>query len=94
MSWISLTINHQPTTLKIVKGMEVVVLGAGVVGLSSALCVQKLLPHVKVTIIADKLDSETTSFGSGGIFVPSVPDTDQHNEHRYLYVLIVDLQCN
>jgi len=63
--------------------VQVVVLGAGVVGLSTALNIQELNPRFKVTIIGEKLNEDTTSYGSGGLFVPNVPDTDKHNAHRY-----------
>lgn len=50
--------------------VRVGVIGAGAVGLSSAVNVQKLIPHAKVTIVADKFGKETTSNGAGGIFRP------------------------
>ncbi|CAG5122580.1 unnamed protein product, partial [Candidula unifasciata] len=50
--------------------VRVGVIGAGAVGLSSAVNIQKLIPHAKVTIIADKFGKDTTSNGAGGIFRP------------------------
>lgn len=47
------------------------VLGAGVVGLSTATRIQQCLPNAEVTIIADKFTTETTSHGAGGIFLPT-----------------------
>ncbi|XP_060080099.1 D-aspartate oxidase-like [Ylistrum balloti] len=52
--------------------IHVVVLGAGVVGLSTAVNVQSILPNAKVTIVADKFDQETTSDGAAGIFRPNL----------------------
>ncbi|KAJ8303137.1 hypothetical protein KUTeg_019533 [Tegillarca granosa] len=53
---------------------DIAVLGAGVVGLSTALNIQKLLPNVKVRIIADQFYRETTSYGAGGIFLPTTEE--------------------
>lgn len=54
---------------------DIVVLGAGVVGLSSATRIQDVLPDRKVTLIADKFTVDTTSDGAAGIFRPSVEKT-------------------
>lgn len=49
---------------------RIVVVGAGVVGLSTAVQIQQCVPGSKVTIVADKYFEETTSYGAGGIFRP------------------------
>ena len=54
---------------------SVVILGAGVVGLSTAVNVQNYYPDLEVTIIADKFDVDTTSDGAAGIFRPSSKKT-------------------
>lgn len=54
---------------------DIVVLGAGVVGLSTAVRIQDVLPNRKVTLIADKFTKDTTSDGAAGIFRPSVEKT-------------------
>jgi len=64
----------------------VLVIGAGVVGLSTAAAICDLLPDVKVTVVADRFYEQTTSYGSGGLFVPSVPPTDTDNAQRYRYL--------
>lgn len=51
--------------------VNIAVLGAGVIGLSTAINVQRAIPNARVTIIADKFYDETTSYGSGGMFIPS-----------------------
>lgn len=51
--------------------VKIGVVGAGVIGLCSAVNVQQLLPHAHVTIIADKFSEETTSDGAGGLFRPT-----------------------
>lgn len=50
--------------------LSVGVLGAGVVGLTSALEVLSTFPSAHVTIMADKFNEETTSDGAAGIFRP------------------------
>lgn len=46
------------------------ILGAGVIGLSTGLELQKQFPNSQITIIADKFNEETLSFGAAGIFRP------------------------
>lgn len=50
--------------------LSVGVLGAGVVGLTSALEVLSMFPSARVTVIADKFNEDTTSDGAAGIFRP------------------------
>jgi len=50
---------------------RIAVVGAGVVGLSTAVRIQQLHDHVSVTVIADRFTTETTSHGAAGIFRPS-----------------------
>ena len=47
---------------------QVAVIGAGAVGLSAALRVQQTVPGVKVTLLSEKFDEDTASWGAGGIF--------------------------
>ena len=49
---------------------RVAIVGAGVVGLSTAFAIQRNLSDVKVTVIADKFLHETLSIGAGGYFRP------------------------
>lgn len=51
---------------------HVAVIGAGVVGLSTALSIQQTIPSTEVTVIADKFLNETLSYGAGGLFRPEV----------------------
>ena len=46
-------------------------IGAGIVGLATAVNIQKVIPHASITTIADKFDRNTTSHGAGGIFRPT-----------------------
>ncbi len=52
--------------------MEVAVVGAGVVGLSTAVNIQQRLVGSHVTIIAEKFGDDTTSSGVGGHFRPNI----------------------
>lgn len=51
---------------------DIGIVGAGVIGLSTAINIQKLLPTARVTVYADRFESETTSHGAGGLFRPNV----------------------
>ncbi|CAL1541305.1 unnamed protein product [Lymnaea stagnalis] len=50
--------------------LSVAVVGAGIVGLSTAINVQTLISGVKVTIIADSFGRDTTTPVSPGLFLP------------------------
>lgn len=52
--------------------MEIAIIGAGVVGLSTALSIQEAFPEAKLTLIADKFNDETLSSGAGGFFRPEI----------------------
>eukprot|EP01025_Chloroclados_australasicus_P050452 TRINITY_DN57_c0_g1_i1.p1 TRINITY_DN57_c0_g1~~TRINITY_DN57_c0_g1_i1.p1 ORF type:complete len:373 (+),score=19.88 TRINITY_DN57_c0_g1_i1:105-1121(+) len=49
---------------------KIVVVGAGVIGLSTAVNILMLMPDASIHIVAEKFDQETTSWGSGGTFKP------------------------
>ena len=50
--------------------MNICIVGGGVVGLSCAYHTAIKYPSSKITIIADKYYSETTTYGSGGLWKP------------------------
>jgi len=50
---------------------RIAIVGAGAVGLSTAVQIQQLHPSASVTLIADKFTTETTSSGAAGIFRPT-----------------------
>ncbi|XP_060062713.1 D-aspartate oxidase-like isoform X2 [Ylistrum balloti] len=52
--------------------VHITVIGAGVVGLSSAVSIQRAFPGATVKVVADKFYDETTSIGAGGIFLPTL----------------------
>ncbi|XP_042887277.1 D-aspartate oxidase-like [Penaeus japonicus] len=49
---------------------SVCVVGAGVVGLTTATLLQEARPGVRVTLFADKFEEDTTSVGAAGLFTP------------------------
>ncbi|KAB0796542.1 hypothetical protein PPYR_10603 [Photinus pyralis] len=51
--------------------INIAVVGAGVVGLTTALELQSQFRNAKVTVIADKFQQDTTSFVAAGLFRPS-----------------------
>lgn len=51
--------------------MKIAVLGAGVVGVNTALRIQEEFPSAKITLIDDKFDRTTLSYGPAGLFRPS-----------------------
>jgi glycine/D-amino acid oxidase-like deaminating enzyme len=50
--------------------VRVAVIGAGIVGLSTALCIKSQHPSLSLTIIADRFFDATTSDGAAGLFRP------------------------
>lgn len=49
---------------------QVVVLGAGVIGLTAALRLCEELPKADITVIAENFDHDTTSAGAAGLWEP------------------------
>lgn len=49
--------------------MKICIVGAGVVGLCTALEIQNQFPNLNITIIADKFNEDTTSDGAAGLFL-------------------------
>ncbi len=52
--------------------VKVCVVGAGVIGLSTAVCIVEQMPDVEVTIIADRFSPDTTADGANAIWYPSL----------------------
>lgn len=50
--------------------MRVCVVGAGIIGLSTAFQIKKLIPSVELTVIANSFHPNTTSDVAGGIWEP------------------------
>ncbi|KAF8786306.1 D-aspartate oxidase like protein [Argiope bruennichi] len=62
------------------RNKEIAVIGAGVVGLSTAISLQEEFPLATITVFADKFNDETLSSGAGGIFRPEI--NVYHDEER------------
>uniref|UniRef100_A0A8C1E6G3 D-aspartate oxidase n=1 Tax=Cyprinus carpio carpio TaxID=630221 RepID=A0A8C1E6G3_CYPCA len=66
------------------KRVKVLVVGAGVVGLSTAVCVAETLPYCSVTVIAEKFSPDTTGDGAAGILLPKeFPDIPLERQKRW-----------
>lgn len=50
--------------------MRVCVIGAGIIGLSTAFHIKKLIPSVELTLIANSFHPNTTSDVAGGLWGP------------------------
>ncbi|XP_077862779.1 D-aspartate oxidase-like [Saccoglossus kowalevskii] len=58
---------------------SVCVVGAGVIGMGTGVCIQESLPGVQVTVISDKFSPDTTSDIAGGLWAPhEVAQTPVH----------------
>ncbi|KDR20119.1 D-aspartate oxidase isoform X2 [Zootermopsis nevadensis] len=51
-------------------GPHVAVIGAGIIGLSTAVLAQEKIPGLQVTIISDHFSPQTTGDGSAGLWLP------------------------
>ena len=49
---------------------KVAIIGAGICGISSAICLQESDPTLDLTIISDQFSPELTSDGAAGFFEP------------------------
>ena len=65
---------------------DIVVIGAGIVGLSTAVNIQRQIPGSRVTIVADRFLHETTSDGAAGIFRVTLDLTPTKSVDRYRFV--------
>lgn len=61
----------QDQLLLIMPPVQVVVVGAGVVGLSTAVCISEALPSCSVSLVADAFSPDITSDGAAGIVLPA-----------------------
>ncbi|XP_045400133.1 D-aspartate oxidase isoform X1 [Lemur catta] len=63
---------------------RVAVVGAGLMGLSTAVCVSRLAPPCSVTVISDKFTPDTTSDVAAGMLIPhAYPDTPIHKQKQW-----------
>ncbi|XP_060229545.1 D-aspartate oxidase isoform X4 [Meriones unguiculatus] len=58
--------------------VRIAVVGAGVIGLSTAVCVSEMVPRCSVTVISDKFTPDTTSNVAAGMLIPHrYPETPE-----------------
>lgn len=50
--------------------VRIAVVGAGVIGLSTAVCISQVVPGCSITVISDKFSPDTTSNVAAGILIP------------------------
>ncbi|XP_014820133.1 PREDICTED: D-aspartate oxidase isoform X2 [Calidris pugnax] len=63
---------------------KVAVVGAGVVGLSTALCITETCPSCSVTVLSDQFSPDTTSDAAAGILIPhTYPGTPTHVQKQW-----------
>ncbi|XP_021346523.1 D-amino-acid oxidase-like isoform X2 [Mizuhopecten yessoensis] len=78
------TVNTQQQTASIPRmPRRVCVLGAGVIGLSSAVCIQELVPDADVTVVADTFTPHTLSDNCAGFWMPYLIDPSNTNVLRW-----------
>ncbi|KAK0153084.1 D-aspartate oxidase [Merluccius polli] len=66
------------------KRVELVVVGAGVIGLSTAVVLAEALPLCRVTVVADQFSPDTTSDGAAGILlIAQFPDIPVERQTRW-----------
>ncbi|KAK2826569.1 hypothetical protein Q5P01_020783 [Channa striata] len=66
------------------KSVKVVVVGAGVVGFSTAVCIVEAFPSCSVTLLAEKFSPDTTSDVAAGILIPAEsPDIPLVRQRRW-----------
>ncbi|ODN03045.1 D-aspartate oxidase [Orchesella cincta] len=64
--------------------VRIAVVGAGIIGLSSAICIQKSVPDAKITLITEKLSPHTTGDGAAGVWSPYLlGDTPEKDVYRW-----------
>uniref|UniRef100_A0A8C6PHT8 D-aspartate oxidase n=1 Tax=Nothobranchius furzeri TaxID=105023 RepID=A0A8C6PHT8_NOTFU len=66
------------------KRVRIAVVGAGVAGFSSAVCIAEALPSCSVTLVADRFSPDTTSDGAAGIVLAAeFPDIPLERQKRW-----------
>lgn len=57
----------------------IAVIGAGVIGLSTASCISQLVPGCSVTVISDRFSPDTTSNVAAGMLIPHTYPGERHS---------------
>ncbi|OXU29069.1 hypothetical protein TSAR_011175 [Trichomalopsis sarcophagae] len=67
--------------------MRVAVVGAGVIGITTAVAVKEAFPSVELTVFSENFSPETTGDGSAGFWTPFfIADTDEKKLHQWSLV--------
>ncbi|XP_003215666.2 D-aspartate oxidase [Anolis carolinensis] len=63
---------------------KVAIIGAGLIGLSTAVCISDSIPDCTVTVIADRFTPNTTSDVAAGVLIPHFyPGTSVHQQKQW-----------
>lgn len=52
-------------------GCDIAVLGAGIVGLTTGLELQRTFPNANISVVAEAFEQETTTAVAAGLFLPT-----------------------
>ena len=63
--------------------MKICVIGAGIIGTSSAIQLKRAFPDSEITIISDNFSPHTVSDGSGGFWQPHLVRGTPSNKIKY-----------
>ncbi|XP_004702064.1 D-aspartate oxidase [Echinops telfairi] len=64
--------------------VRIAVVGAGVIGLSTALCISNRVPRSSITVLSDKFTPDTTSDVAAGMLIPhQYADTAVHKQKQW-----------
>lgn len=58
------------------EGLKIAVIGAGIIGLSSAIAIKERIPGIDLTVLADCFTPNTTGDGAAGLWMPYLLGTD------------------
>ncbi|XP_062981819.1 D-aspartate oxidase [Elgaria multicarinata webbii] len=63
---------------------KIAVVGAGLIGLSTAVCISDAISNCSVTVVADRFTPNTTSDVAAGMLIPhACPDTPVHRQKQW-----------
>ncbi|XP_069463859.1 D-aspartate oxidase isoform X2 [Ambystoma mexicanum] len=76
--------NTLQTNSWIMCSVKVAIIGGGLVGLSTAVCISESIPQCSVTVIAERFSPDTTSDVAAGVLIPhTFPGTPVQQQMRW-----------
>lgn len=72
---------------------NVVIIGAGVIGMSTAYRLKLTHPDVQVTVMAKDFSQNTTSDGAAGFWEPCLPGDTDKNLIWYVFICCCTSEC-